>query len=120
MVRHQVREGGISGDNGGRPGAAGGQVVHVRGHEHAATRTEFSFDGSEDARLRRAAAGQSYGLCGEALVGCHNACAARPYQRREDPPIWTAMLSRLDRPMIVQICVICTVTRPAGLCERGS
>jgi hypothetical protein len=34
----QVGEGGISGDNGGRPGAAGDQVAHVRGHKHVATR----------------------------------------------------------------------------------
>ena len=30
---------------------------------------------------------------------------------RADPPFWTAILARFDRPVTVQICVICTVTR---------
>jgi hypothetical protein len=33
-----VREGGIGGQHGGRPGAAGPQVVHVDGGAHAAVR----------------------------------------------------------------------------------
>ena len=61
MTGHPVVEGGISGGCGSRPGAAGGQVVHVRGREHAVTRAAGRPHALEDVRLRRATAGQPMG-----------------------------------------------------------
>jgi hypothetical protein len=50
VVGGQAGEGGVGGDDGGRPGAAGCQVVHVRSHEDTVAGVRASFHGPQDAR----------------------------------------------------------------------